>query len=113
MCKAKVFFLLANEDFFGVGKKNFWQLVRKTVLRPQLCGDVRCLFIASNFLGSDESVFSESGLEEVHSLREKAVREDIARRLGNVCSNFSRDEFDELVAVMAARQLKCERRLLW
>jgi hypothetical protein len=64
-------------------------------------------------LGSNERAFSESGLEEVHALREKAVREDIARRLGNVCSNFSPDEFDELVAVMAARQLRCERRLVW
>jgi len=64
-------------------------------------------------LGSDDYAFSESGLEEVHSLREKAVREDIARRLGNVCSNFSQDEFDELVAVMAARQLRCERRAVW
>ena len=84
----------------------------KTVLRPRLCGDVRCLFIAL-ILGSDDYAFSESGLEEVHSLREKAVREDIARRLGNVCSNFSQDEFDELVAVMAARQLRCERRAVW
>ena len=68
---------------------------------------------ASSFLGSKEDVFSEPGLAEVHSLREKTVREDIARRLGKVCSNFSRDEFERLVAVMAARQVKCERRAMW
>ena len=64
-------------------------------------------------LGSEEHVFSESGLSEAHSLREKAVREDIAQRLGKVCSHFSQDEFDTLVAVMAARQVKCERRPVW
>src|SRR5215210_1093707 len=61
-------------------------------------------------LGSEEHVFSESGLAEVHSLREKAVRDDIAKRLGNICSKFSADEFEALVSVMAARQVKCERR---
>jgi hypothetical protein len=64
-------------------------------------------------LVSDEHVLSESGLAEVHFLREKAVREDIARRLVNVCSTFSQDEFEKLVAVMAARQVRCERRPTW
>lgn len=64
-------------------------------------------------LKSNEHVFSDSGLAETHSRREKAVREDIARRLGQICSNFSEDEFDELVALMAARQVMCERRLTW
>ena len=71
------------------------------------------VFKTHRLLGSDEHVFSESGLAEVHSLREKAVREDIARRLGKVCSNFSQTEFEELVAVMAARQVKRERHLVW
>jgi hypothetical protein len=84
----------------------------KRPLRPQLCGDVLCPQ-PWQLLGSEERVFSESGLAEVHSLREKAVREDIAQRLGNVCSNFSQNEFETLVAVMAARQVKCERRLTW
>jgi hypothetical protein len=66
-----------------------------------------------SILAAEEHVYSESSLAEVHSLREKAVREDIARRLGNVCSNFSQDEFEALVAVMAARQVKCERRATW
>ena len=66
-----------------------------------------------SFLGSEELVFSESGLSEAHTLREKAVREDIARRLGSVCSYCSQDEFETLVAVMAARQVKCERRPVW
>ena len=64
-------------------------------------------------LGSDEHLFSESGMAEAHTLREKAVREDIAKRLGQVCSNFSKADFAELVAIMAARQVKCERRPIW
>jgi hypothetical protein len=64
-------------------------------------------------LVSEDHVFTEAGLAEVHSLREKAVREDIARRLCQVCANFSQDEFDKLVAIMAARQVKCERRPIW
>ncbi len=62
---------------------------------------------------SDEYVYSESGIAEIHSLRENAVREDIARRLKGVCSNFSDDEFDRLVRLMAARQVRCERRQSW
>jgi hypothetical protein len=64
-------------------------------------------------LGSEDHVFSDSGLAEVHSLREKAVREDIARRLGHVCSDFPQEEFDDLVSLMAARQVKRERRPTW
>jgi len=81
-------------------------------LRPRLCGVVRSLNRV-RFLGSEQHVFPESGLTEAHSLREKAVREDIARRLEKVCSHFSEDEFETLVAVMAARQVKCERRPTW
>ncbi len=65
------------------------------------------------FLESNAQIFSDSGLAEIHSLREKAVREDIARRLGQVCSNFPEDDFEDLVAEMAARQVKCERRPMW
>jgi hypothetical protein len=64
-------------------------------------------------LGSEELVFTDAGLAEVHSLREKAVREDIARRIRHVCSEFSAAEFEELVSLMAARQVKCERRPTW
>jgi hypothetical protein len=64
-------------------------------------------------LGSEEHAFTDTSLEEIHTLREKAVREDIARRLGRICSNFSADEFQKLVAVMADRQVKRERRLNW
>ena len=67
----------------------------------------------SSLLGSQEDVFSDSGLAEVHSLREQAVREDIARRLSDVCSGFPPQEFEDLVSLMAARQVKCERRLTW
>ena len=64
-------------------------------------------------LGSEEHALSDSSLEEIHTLREQAVREDIARRLSGVCSNFSADEFQKLVATMADRQCKRERRLTW
>jgi hypothetical protein len=64
-------------------------------------------------LDSDEYLNSESGMAEIHSLREKTVREDIARRLKGVCSDFAEDEFDRLVRLMAARQVRCERRQSW
>ena len=64
-------------------------------------------------LTSEERVFSDSGMAEIHSLREKAIREDITRRLRTVCSNFSDDEFEKLVTLMAARQVRCERRQSW
>jgi hypothetical protein len=70
-------------------------------------------FPAVGLLGSEEHAFSSLSLAEVHSLREKAVREDIARRLGHICSDFSPDEFDKLVSMMAERQVKCERRATW
>jgi hypothetical protein len=64
-------------------------------------------------LGSEEHPFSDSTLDEIHSLREKAVREDIARRLKRVCNSFPEDEFEELVTKMADRQVKRERLLIW
>ena len=70
-------------------------------------------FSSGRLLGSEEHAFSDSALADVHSLREKAVREDIARRLGHICSDFSPDEFKKLVSLMAARQVKCERRATW
>jgi hypothetical protein len=65
------------------------------------------------FLESDRHTFRDPSLAEVHSLREKAVRDDIARRLSQICSNFSKEEFEKLVRTMAARQVKCERRPIW
>lgn len=65
------------------------------------------------FLDSNKHAFRDAGLADVHALREKAVRDDIARRLSQICSNFSKDEFEKLVGVMAARQVKCERRPIW
>jgi hypothetical protein len=64
-------------------------------------------------LESDEHVYRETGMAEIHSLREKVVREDITRRLKGVCSNFADDEFETLVRLMAERQVKCERRQNW
>ena len=64
-------------------------------------------------LRSDERVHSDSGMAEVHTLREKAVRDDIARRLKRVCSHFSDDEFEKLVRLMAAHQVRYERRQSW
>jgi len=70
-------------------------------------------FSSDRLLGSEEHALSSSSLTEVHSRREQAVREDIARRLGYICSDFSPDEFKKLVSLMAARQVKCERRATW
>jgi hypothetical protein len=64
-------------------------------------------------LGLEERAFGDPTLDEVHSLREKQVREDISRRLKPVCSNFPDDEFKKLVEVMADRQVKRERRMIW
>jgi hypothetical protein len=72
-----------------------------------------CDFFSGRLLGSEEHAFSSLSLAEVHSLREQAVREDIARRLGHICSDFSPDDFERLVSLMAARQVKCERRATW
>jgi hypothetical protein len=47
------------------------------------------------------------------ALREDKVRDEIARRLSRVCSNFSEREFQELVSKMAERQLLDERRQRW
>ena len=79
---------------------------------------VRCRTIASfssdsGLLESEQYVYNENSIAEIHSLRESAVRDDIARRLKGVCLNFSDDEFDKLVRLMAARQLRCERRQSW
>jgi hypothetical protein len=60
-----------------------------------------------------EQVYTDSALSEVHALREKAVREEIATRLRRVCGNLSDDEFDGLVQKMAERKVKDERRLIW
>ena len=61
----------------------------------------------------EEYAHRETGMAEVHSRREKLVQEDITRRLRGVCSNFSDDEFEKLVRLMATRQVRCERRQSW
>jgi hypothetical protein len=58
-------------------------------------------------------VYSESGLTQLHALREQQVREEIAGRLRDVCATFPDAEFKELVGEMAERQLRDERRLIW
>jgi len=60
-----------------------------------------------------ERAYSDSGMVEVHARREMVVREEITRRLRGVCSNFSDEEFEKLVRLMAARQVRCERRQSW
>jgi hypothetical protein len=60
-----------------------------------------------------EKIYTDSALSEVHALREKAVREEIAGRLRCVCGNLSHEDFDRLVHKMAERQVRDERRLLW
>ena len=78
-----------------------------------MCGNVESLFATPLSLKSQEKVYTDSALTELHALREKEVREEIATRLRCVCGNLSDDEFDRLVQKMAERQLRDERRLVW
>ena len=83
-------------------------------MRPQLCGVAPSTL--QQRLGDvtvEARAYSDAGVSEVHALRERVVREDITRRLRGVCSNLSDDEFEKLVRLMAARQVRCERRQSW
>jgi len=62
---------------------------------------------------ADKYVNADTELAEHQALREDKVRDDIARRLSCVCGNFSEREFQELVSMMAERQLRDERRQRW
>jgi hypothetical protein len=64
-------------------------------------------------LESREKVYTDLSVTALHALREKEVREEIARRLRRVCGNFSEEDFERMVQKMAERQLRDERRLLW
>jgi hypothetical protein len=55
-----------------------------------------------------EAAFDEE--DPYESTRKDAIRADISRRLKKVCSNFSDDEFDHLVDVMAENRIKGDRR---
>jgi hypothetical protein len=81
-------------------------------MRPTSCGDVRNHRLACH-LESQEKISTDSALSEGHALREKQVREEIAKRLGRVCGNFPQEDFDRLVKKMAERQVRDERRLVW
>jgi hypothetical protein len=69
--------------------------------------------LASLQLEPQEKVYTDSALSQLHALREKEVREEIATRLRRVCGNFSHDDFERLVQKMAERQVRDERRLVW
>jgi uncharacterized protein YPO0396 len=64
-------------------------------------------------LESPENVYTDSVLIERHALREKQLREEIAKRLRKVCGNFSQADFDGLVKKIAEREVRDERRLVW
>jgi len=64
-------------------------------------------------LASEEKVYTDSAISELRALREQEVREEIARRLRNVCWCFSDEDFEKLVRKMAERPLRDERRLVW
>ena len=55
-----------------------------------------------------ESAFDEKDAYE--SSRKDAIRADISRRLQKICSNLSRDDFDNLVDVMAENKIKGDQR---
>ena len=81
-------------------------------MRPTTCGKVRNHRLAC-YLESQEKVYTDPALSELHALREKQVREEIATRLRQVCGNFPQEDFDRLVKKMAERQVRDERRLVW
>jgi len=95
-----------------MAKISLWDKRKKGRNGPN-CAMTYRVFSSGRLLGSEEYAFSSQSLAEAHSLREKAVREDIARRLGQICSDFPQDEFEKLVSLMAERQVKCERRATW
>jgi len=64
-------------------------------------------------LDSQQSIPADSALATLHTIREKAVREDIARRVRRVCSHCTDAEFAELVRKMAEQQVRYERKLTW
>ncbi|MEO8909417.1 MAG: hypothetical protein ABI408_04240 [Gemmatimonadaceae bacterium] len=64
-------------------------------------------------MNPEKHPFTDTGLPELHALREEQVRDEIARRLRCICGNFSEHDFQELVSQMAERQLKGERKLVW
>jgi hypothetical protein len=64
-------------------------------------------------LESQEKAYTNPALSELHALREKQVREEIAKRLRRVCGNFPEEDFDRLVKKIAERQVRDERRLVW
>jgi hypothetical protein len=82
------------------------------VKRPRLCGDVR-ITRRWRFVDSEQGFFADSAVREVHAVREKAVRDDIARRVRPACSHCSEEEFNELVRKMADQQVRSERKLSW
>ena len=45
-----------------------------------------------------------------NSRRKDVIREDLARRLKNICANFPEDDFRALIDEMAERKLKGERK---
>lgn len=58
-----------------------------------------------------ELYYGGSGDEEAHRIeRRNKVRDDISRRLKNICANFSDKEFSDLVDTMTDRKLKGEQR---
>jgi hypothetical protein len=58
-------------------------------------------------------IYTDSTIEDLHALREKEVREEIAQRLRGVCGGFPNEDFEQMVNTMAERQLRDERRLVW
>lgn len=64
-------------------------------------------------VASEEKIYTESSIKELHARREKEVREELAKRLRPVCQKFSEQDFDKLVREMAERQVRDERRLVW
>ena len=94
------------------GSESFLEFVLLSKNGPE-CALTYRLSAAQFPLNSEKSTSADSALTALHTVREKAVREDIARRVRPVCSHCTDAEFTELVRKMAEQQVRYERKLAW
>jgi hypothetical protein len=64
-------------------------------------------------LESEDQNYADPATVELHSIRERTVREELAGRLREVCAHFTEEEFTRLVDQMAERKVREERRPVW
>lgn len=60
-------------------------------------------------MAEDSSTALPHHAPESPDQREKCVRDDLLRRLRDVCKNLPEEEFQDLIAAMTREQLRSER----